>query len=276
MQDNRNNSSCSNQDTRCTVCIDTMRVLDSCKDRDCFEDARVYVTEFGEQILQNTTNIRTRNAELIWAFVGVDQVPFNKGFYQITVKYYILLEFEACVGMGNSQTFKGIAVVQKDVILYGGEGCVTTYSSSPENNYCNICNIDTVSNNDPVAYVDTVEPIVLGTKIRDCSCPCYETLDIPEALCECLNGEISNNNNVPRLYVSIGIFSIIKIERPAQLLIQATDYSVPDKECTAATNDDNPCALFSTMPFPTSQFRTGGCVSEQEIVSRGGGCGCNK
>ncbi len=274
MQDNRNNNSCCAQDNRGTVCIDTMRVLDSCRDRDCFEDARVYVTEFGEQILANTTNVRTKCAELLWAYVGVDEVPFNRGFYQITVKYYILLEFEACVGIGGSQTFSGITVVEKDVILYGGEGSVTTYSSSPENNYCNIGSIDTVSNNDPVAFVETVAPIVLGTKIKDCGCTCCDSLDIPKCLCERLNGEIANGNSAPRLYVSIGIFSIVKIERPTQILVQATDYSVPDKECTAASNEDNPCALFSTMPFPSCQFKTS--TSPVQEMSPRGGCGCGK
>jgi hypothetical protein len=255
-----------------------MQVLDSCKDRDCFEDVRVYVTSFGEQVLSGTNNVRTKSAELIWAYVGVDKVPFNRGFYQVTVKYYVRLEFEACIGMGQSQTFSGIAVLEKNVVLYGGEGSVTSYSSSPENNYCGIGNIDTVSNNDPVAYVETVEPIVLGTKIKDCSCPCCDTLDIPSCLCECLGGEISaNNNNVPRLYVSIGIFSIVKIERPTQILVEATDYSVPDKECCPISNEDNPCALFNTMPFPSNQFRTTTCAPVRESSANGrGACGCGK
>ena len=59
----------------------------------------------------------------------------------------------------------------------------------------------------------------------------------------------------PRLYVSFGIFSVIILQRPAQLLIQATDYSVPDKECGPRGNDDDPCALFRSIAFPISQFR---------------------
>lgn len=279
MQENRNTSLCNNSsDTRSTVCIDTKRVLDTCRDRDCFENARVYVTACGEEIIACATNIRTRNAKLLWAFVGVDEVPFNRCFYQVTVKYYIQLEFEACMGLGRSQTFDGITVVQKDVILYGGEGSVTSFSSSPENDYCRIGNTDTVTTNDPIAIVETVEPIVLGTKICDCSCPCNDVLDIPDCLCDCLNGELSNNNSTARLYVSIGIFSVIKIERPAQLLVQATDYSVPDKECTQATNDDNPCALFNTMAFPVNQFRGATCPScpGDEALPKHNGCGCNK
>lgn len=275
MQENRNNSGCTANENRGGVCIDTMRVLDSCRDRDCFEDARVYVTGFGEEILASTTNIRAKCVKLLWAYVGVDEVPFNRGFYQITVKYYIQIDFEACLGIGNNQTFTGITMLEKNVVLYGGEGNVTSFSSSPENNYCMIGDIDTVSTNEPVAIVETVEPIVLGTKVKDCSCPCFDVLDIPKCLCECLNGEISNNNNVPRLYVSIGIFSVVKIERPAQLLVQATDYSVPDKECQCATNDNNPCALFSTISFPVNQFRGTHCCTN-EAPARNNGCGCGK
>ena len=158
MQDNRNTSLGCNQDQRGTVCIDTKRVLDCCRDRDCFEDTRVYLTNYGEQILATATNVKTKSAKTLWAYVGIDEVPFNNGFYQVNVRYYILLEFEACLGIGRSQTFKGITTLEKNVILYGGEGTVTSYSSSPANNYCNICDLDTVGNNAPTAIVDSVVP----------------------------------------------------------------------------------------------------------------------
>ena len=66
-------------------------------------------------------------------------------------------------------------------------------------------------------------------------------------------------------------------ERPAQLLVQATDYSVPDKECTAATSNDSPCDLFRTIAFPTSQFRgTECCGGEPQPTSNQRGCGCGR
>ena len=37
-----------------TVCIDTYRVLDSSRDRDCYEDVRVYLTPFGQEIVNGT------------------------------------------------------------------------------------------------------------------------------------------------------------------------------------------------------------------------------
>ena len=118
MQENRNASFCvgsggtgSAQNGSGTVCIDTKRVLDSCRDRDCFEDTRVYLTCMGEDILANSSNVRTRTAKILWAYVGVDEVPFNCGFFRIKIRYYIEVEFEACIGVGRSQCFKGLAVL---------------------------------------------------------------------------------------------------------------------------------------------------------------------
>ena len=277
MQDNRNNALGNCLDGRGTVCISTMRVLDCCRDRDCFEDVRVYLTTFGEEILETATNIRTKGARIIWTYVGVDEVPFNCGFYRITIRYYILLDFEACVAIGRSQTFTGIATVEKDVILYGGEGSVTTYSSSPENDYCAIGTTNTVGTNAPTAVVEAVEPIVLGTKVKECiATPNCDCIEIPDCVRCCIDGEITGGTRTQRLYVSLGIFSVVRIERPAQLLVQATDYSVPDKECFGGgDNDDNPCEMFRTMAFPISRFR--GTVTPQDLPTPrrgGGGCGC--
>ena len=277
MQDNRNNALGTCQDVRGTVCINTMRVLDCCRDRDCFEDVRVYLTTFGEEIVETATNLRTRGARIICTYVGVDEVPFNSGFYRITIRYYVLIDFEACVAIGRSQTFTGLATIEKDVILYGGEGSVTTYSSTPENEYCAGCTNNTVGTNAPTAVVETVEPIVLGSKVKECiSTPNCDCVEIPECIRCCLDGEIVNGSRTQRLYVSLGVFSVVRIERPAQLLIQATDYSVPDKECFGNDGDDNPCEMFRTMAFPISRFR--GTVAPQDVPTgrRSGGCGCNK
>ena len=277
MQENRNTSCGSSYENRGAVCIDTKRVLDCCRDRDCFEDARVYLTDAGTELINNATNVRIRNAKLVWAYVGLDNIPFNSGFYRVTVKYYVKVEGEGCLGIGRSQTFDGIAVLEKEVILYGGEGEIVSFSSNPAASYCDVGNLDNVSDNSPTAIVETVEPIVLGQKITDCpinKC-CCECSEIPSCVCGCLDGNLSNSNTGNKLYVSFGIFSVVRIVRPAQLLVQATDYSVPDKECTAATSDENPCALFRTMSFPVNSFKASTIPSVQVNGNSRGGCGCN-
>ena len=277
MQDTRNNASVCGQDNRGTVCIDTQRVLDSCRDRDCFEDVRVYLTTFGQEVMSSATNVRTKSAEILWAYVGVDAVPFNQGFYRVTVRYYVKIELEVCQGIGRGQTINGITTLEKDVILFGGDGSLTTYTSGPENSYCGIGNLNNVGNNSPTAVVEAIEPIVLGTKVKECHCPC-ECCELPENVRCCLDGEIINSSDGPAVYVSLGLFSIIRIQRPAQLLVQATDYCVPDKECVSATNNDNPCELFRTMAFPINRFNAGcqTATAINTVGNNGGGCGCGR
>ena len=283
MQENRNNC-CGNANSNASACktaiIDTNRVLDTCKDRDCYEDTRVYLTETGERILENSSNVRTKSARLLGAYVGLNEVPFNCGFYQVKIRYYVELDFEACVGVGRSQCFKGLSILDKDVVLYGGEGRALSFRSGVGGSYCEPC-IDYGVGNDPTAIVETVEPVVLGIKINECGCPCShvcEYTDIPEGVRNSIGEQIITNSQTPRILVSLGIFSVIRIVRSAQLLINATDYSVPDKECVSGSSNDNPCDLFRTMDFPVAQFR-GSERCFDSLIDRpntsSGGCGCH-
>jgi hypothetical protein len=55
------------------------------------------------------------------------------------------------------------------------------------------------------------------------------------------------------VYVTIGQFSIIRLERDTQLLMPSYDYFVPDKECLGS-GDDDACTLFSRIHFPVEEF----------------------
>ena len=112
-----------------TVCIEANRILDSCRDKDCFEDVKVLLTDFGNEILEHTANIRAKSACISWTYIGIDPVRFNRGFYSITIKFYIKIVFEACLCGGRSQEFEGVAVVEKRVILFGSEGNVNVFKS---------------------------------------------------------------------------------------------------------------------------------------------------
>ena len=54
--------------------------------------------------------------------------------------------------------------------------------------------------------------------------------------------------------MTIGQFSIIRLERDTQLLIPAYDYCMPDKECPGVASDEDPCMLFSRIRFPVEEF----------------------
>ena len=61
------------------VCVDTYRVLDSCRDKDCFEDVRVFLTVPGAEMLNRAGAVRAKTAKVVWACVDMDSVPFNRG-----------------------------------------------------------------------------------------------------------------------------------------------------------------------------------------------------
>ena len=47
----------------CGVVIDTYQVFDSCRDRDCFENVKVFLDSMGQSIIEHTTQIRAKCAE---------------------------------------------------------------------------------------------------------------------------------------------------------------------------------------------------------------------
>lgn len=275
MPDNR--FSCGPGICKESVAIETNRILDSCKDRDCYENVRVFLSDFGNEIIERTSTIRVKSACISWTYIGIDPVQFNKGFYSVTIRFYIKLIFEACVGGGHSQEFDGIAVIEKKVILYGGESNVSVFRSSPDSmGFCAQPEPCYCEKNTPVAVVEVVDPIVLGVRVvenvNECCCCCC-ACDIPEGVFA-NNSSFSDNEPGRYLAVSLGIFSVIRIVRPAQYLINATEYCIPDKECISNSQDD-PCSVFRTMAFPTAEFCTGNIPTlGQDNGKNNPRCGC--
>ena len=175
MNDNRN-SSCTGRDM---VCVDTYRVLDSCRDKDCFEDVRVYLTEEGQEILDRTCSVRVKKAKVLWSNIDIQSMPYNRGFYQLNIRIYCKIVSEACVSPGNVREICGVAVVEKKVVLFGSEGNVSVFKSNGDcSGFCAVpgegqCEAST---NLPVAVLETVDPLVLTSKVVEprtrCCCPC--------------------------------------------------------------------------------------------------------
>lgn len=259
---------------RDAVVIEASRVLDSCRDRDCFEDVGVYLTDFGQEIIEHTGNVRVKCAEITQACITVDPVQFNRGFYSVTTRFFVNVRFEACVG-GRSQEFDGVTAVEKKVILYGGECGVSTFRSGVCDDPC-VSGDSTRDSSVPTATVEVASPVVLDAHIAeikdyDCRCCCCCCIDeIPANACRNIGAPLTRGGERV-LVMSLGIFSVVRITRPAQYLISATEYAVPDKECNCG-EDKDPCCLFRTMEFPTEEFSCGNGA----FYGKGGsnGCGC--
>ena len=77
------------------------------------------------------------------------------------------------------------------------------------------------------------------------------------------------------LLVSLGFFSVIRIERPAQYLMNGTEYTVPEKECISPATDD-PCSMFKHMAFPVDEFYPPALSDMDRGERPDGNCGCGR
>ena len=89
------------------VCVHTDKIYDSCRDKDCLENVRVYLTSCGQDIVDRAINVKCTRAEVIWVFTDIEAVPFNRGFYSVDLKYFfkvtlaVLTEIELYAEMGK-------------------------------------------------------------------------------------------------------------------------------------------------------------------------------
>ena len=258
MPDNRNQIFSNNYPHRENVCVDSYRILDSCKDKDCFEDTKILLTDPSREILEKSGSIRVSETKVIWVDVGTEPVKFNRGFYQVSIRFYTKIICDACVGAGKTQQIEGIAINEKKVVLYGGESNVSIFRCS-DNGGDSFCkgSCESVTKSSPSIVIEAVDPIALSVKVTDeCHsycCGCAE--ELPREVLDTFNGSFCDchMHGGRNLLVSLGFFSIVRIERPAQFIMSASEYSVPDKVC-AKPEEDDPCKIFAKMSFPVNEF----------------------
>ena len=234
------------------VCINAGRIYDSCSDKDCLEDLQVYFTPLNQAIIDNATAIKCKSVQVYTVLMDVEPVPFNKGFYSVDMTFF----FEVCVDVycapaSGSTTLTGLAIFNKKVVLYGSEGSVKIFSSelSVKGDDCQ----EKPTTNVPRASVQVAEPILLSARIgNECECQVICNCCLPDNICHRFDGELMMGGNNRVLLVTIGLFTIVQIERNVQMLIPVYDFCIPCKECV--TSSDNPCDLFKKIQFPTDQF----------------------
>jgi len=254
------------------VCINTTKVYDTCKDKDCLEDLRVYFDRNNQEIIDRAINVKIRKAEILWIYIDLEEVPFNRGFYTVDAKYFFKVTLDAFCGVSRPVEVKGLATYDKKVILFGSEGSAKTFTSNYRPDGLDPNPIR--SNNNPKAVVEVVDPIALGVKLvekcdKHIGC-CTDVCSVPDAILREFEGELLDSNVEKMVFVTLGIFSIIKIVRDVQLLIPAYDFCIPEKECVSSEED--PCRLFRSIRFPTEEFFPPESIQVSDDRRRG--CGC--
>ena len=238
------------------VCIHTKKIFDSCKDKDCIEDLRVYPTRGCQEVIDRAVSVKAGCAELLYAYIDVEPVTFNRGFYTVDVRYFYRITADAFVGAARPVEITGLAVFDKRVILFGSEGSAKVFTSTGKNCGSDIQGLPATTA--PTAVDESVDPIILGMKLVEvCQCRHNDNCcEIPPAVCACFPEELVTGGDVHRLFVTLGQFSIIRLERDTQLLMPAYDYCMPEKDCDCGCDcrQEDPCELFRKVQFPVGEF----------------------
>ena len=82
------------------VCIDAGRIYDSCTDKDCLTDLQVYFTDRAQPVIDNAISVKCKDVEILTAYLDVEPVPFNKGFYAVDITFF----FKVTVAAYSSPT----------------------------------------------------------------------------------------------------------------------------------------------------------------------------
>ena len=253
--------SCRPDDLRSALSIHTKKITDSCRDKDCIEDLRVYLTRDSQAILDTAAGAKVRCAELLYTAVDVSPVTFNINHYYIDLTFYYRIVADATVGTCRPAALYGLALFSKRAVLCGESGCAHIFRSDSEPG----C---PCGSNLPTAVVEVLDPMVLSSRTV-CGCakePC--TLQLPLCVRDSFDDELVLGGDQQRLFVTLGQFSIIRLERDAQLIVPVLDYSIPTKECCDNPGcAEDPCQVFSRIPFPAAHFTPSGCCSEQKTCT---------
>ncbi len=240
------------------VCIHTRKIYSSCRDKDCIENLRVYLTRSSQAALDQAVSLRSESAEMLCVNVEVDPVPFNKGYYTVDVTYYYRISADAYAQTGRPCRISGVASFSKTIILYGSEGSVKIFSSGTS--LCGGSEGTIANSNMPYAVVETVDPVTLAVQVvENCDCGRCDNpmVELPDSVLCCFDEEIVVGNECKRLYVTLGQFSIIRLERDSQLLIPVYGYCVPESDCSAGGTggtSPSPCELIDSISFPIDDF----------------------
>ena len=267
---------CCPENGRNAMSIHTRKITDSCRDKDCIEDLRVYLTKGSQSLFESAASAKVRCVELLYTYIDVEPVAFDRNHYCVDVTFYYRVLADAVIGAARPASLYGLAVFSKRAVLCGEDSkahiyCSDTRIGGPDG-------MTRIGANRPTAIVEVLDPMVLCSKVREvCDCRVPEcSAQIPGEIRNLFDEELVITGDRKRLFVTLGQFSIIRLERDAQLVVPVLDYSIPTKECSDSPGcAEDPCEMFSRIPFPASQFTPHNCDRPADAPCNSSPC-CGK
>ena len=205
----------------------------------------------------------------------MEPVTFNRGFYSIDMRFFYRVTLQVAAGTPRCAEAEGLCVFDKRCILFGSEGSAKIFSSETVMDEMDVPG--RVRTNLPTAVVEAVDPIVLDTRMAECcssGCECC-LAELPIFITRSFSQPlVLDDCGSRRYYVTLGQFTLVRLERDTQLLIPVYDYCIPETECCTDDHQD-PCGLFRSVAFPVGEFFPPNTVEmPKDYVSTRNYCAC--
>lgn len=287
-------------------CIIAFKAYDFCRQQDCLTPdvlgpARAFeCTKIGGKIIEegeiidppnNAAGVTVDNLKVKKVIIS-DKEPnaFKNGFWDVTLKYVFVykLIFREVDG-SLIGCIKATNVFTKKVTLFGSIDTDVKLSTDLFPNY-NGSECDNELSSGPFILVES-KAVELSAELKYTNRPC------------CCRDDENLAPVANRVGVTIGLFTIIKLFRIANLTVESRGFCIPD-ECEDVS-PLNPCDFFDNLDFPMDifappqkpEFFAGvsnnipahsnnvggvcGCVNAEDVCDENEannsscGCGCN-
>ena len=143
---------CDSNDLQQGLSIHTRKITDSCRDKDCIEDLRVYLTKSSQNILDSCAGAKVRCADLLYTYIDVEPVAFDRNHYCIDLTFYYRILADATVGVNRPVALQGLAMFSKRAVLCGEDSRAHIYTSRTRLDGSD--GLSRVSANHPTAVVE--------------------------------------------------------------------------------------------------------------------------
>lgn len=276
------------------VCIQTEKIYDQCREKDCIENARVMFKcpERVQHIINDAINVKVSRAEVVDVFADVEPVPFKRGFYTVDVKYFIKVWLNffvprmehhkggsrqggggPTVGGTRIIPVEGMVVFDKKVILFGSEGNVKIFKATfVEHGLDKPLGSKLQQTNLPISKIEVAEPIALNARIEDRRERYYDDLQV-EQLPSNVRAMLDDMEDMVEM--DLGDETLVDDVRnhgnTKRVLVSLGLFSIiklvrfvqllipafdfcVPNKTCIAATEENPCELFETIEFPVDEF----------------------
>lgn len=80
-------------------------------------------------IINRALSVKGGSAKLLYVYVDVEPVSFNRGFYTVDMRFFYSVTLQAYLSCPVPVTVEGLCVFDKRAILFGSEGNAKIFSS---------------------------------------------------------------------------------------------------------------------------------------------------